>query len=273
MVFRISCSLNSPGDAMDNASALVVFLVAAVAMSCLWGRALWYADEQSSLFRRAQYAVMGYSRWRPAQVRSLLLSAWYYGLGLAAITAFATVARLHPGRLFAIESAHLAPTLLGLVAVISLTNLGVDLACRVTRQGPEQFAALREVPWIRGLGELPSGLAPVAGAVGGIIEEVFFRGVLLWIASEKLGIPPWAAVTLVGALFCLQQMLQLRTGFQVMVIGCGCVAISLVGGLLVVLTRSVIPAIICHGSFVIFFLGHRRDEATGAGADPSEALT
>ena len=59
-------------------------------------------------------------------------------------------------------------------------------------------------------------------------------------------------------LFLLEQLVQLRTPFQAMIISGSCVAISLVGGLLVLQTGSVIPAALCHASFVIFFMSPER---------------
>jgi membrane protease YdiL (CAAX protease family) len=95
---------------------------------------------------------------------------------------------------------------------------------------------------------------PVAAVLAAVVEETFFRGVLLRVITDRLLLSPWVAMVRTGDLFIFQQLLQVRTGFQALVIGCGCAAISLVGGSLVVLTGSVVPAIIAHGSFVLFFL-------------------
>jgi len=94
-----------------------------------------------------------------------------------------------------------------------------------------------------------------AAALGGVVEETLYRGVLLQIMTVKLLVAPAVAITAVGALFTLQQLLQVKTFFQAVVIGCSCAAISLVGGSLVVITGSVVPAVLCHASFV-FFMGH-----------------
>jgi hypothetical protein len=71
------------------------------------------------------------------------------------------------------------------------------------------------------------------------------------------------AIVVAGTLFVLQQLIQVQTPFQAMVIGSSCVAISLVGGLLVVFSGSILPALISHGSFVLFFM------AQGAGVAPT----
>ncbi|MBX3745294.1 MAG: CPBP family intramembrane metalloprotease [Verrucomicrobiae bacterium] len=257
---------------MPSAVSIAVFLAMAAGASWLWGRTLWYADERSRLFRSVQFAAMGYSRRRPAEVRSLLLTSIYLGAGLLIAAGFGWAYGIRPAELIASRSDPWGPTLLGLVAVISLTNLGVELACAMTRQGgPERFAELREIPWIRGLEVLPPRVAVILGAVSGMVEEWVFRGVLLEIATSRVGLGPWTAVAVVGALFCGQQLLQLRTRFQATVVGGGCVAISFVGGVLVMLTGSVIPAVVCHGSFVVFFLGRWRRNPGGDPAGIPEA--
>lgn len=107
---------------------------------------------------------------------------------------------------------------------------------------------------MKGLRDLPPKAVVVGAALGAMVEELFFRGVLVLILTQKLLVAPWLAVMIAGALFVLEQLVQLRTAFQAMVIGSSCVAISLVGGLLVVATGSVVPAVLCHVSFVVFFI-------------------
>jgi membrane protease YdiL (CAAX protease family) len=252
--------------------ALSGFLAAAVVVSFLWGRALWYFDERSAVFRRWVLFAMGYTRRRIGEVRSLLLSAIYYGLGLLLGLLFAAVLGLPVSSLFSISAAYLGMVVIGSVGEISLTNLLVDLSCRVTGQvGPERFAEVQEIPWLKGIRQLPGAAAPVVAAVGGIVEELFFRGFLLRIMTERLFVAPLAAVAIAGTLFCLQQLVQVRTAFQALVIGCGCVAISLVGGALVVVTGNVVPAALCHASFVLFFLGRRDAASAGPNHRRTEA--
>ena len=77
--------------------------------------------------------------------------------------------------------------MLGIVAEISLANLFVDLGCRLTGQGgPERFAELREIPWMKGLRKLPAAAVPIVAALAGAVEEVFFRGVLLLVLTTRL---------------------------------------------------------------------------------------
>jgi membrane protease YdiL (CAAX protease family) len=247
-------------------SAVVVggFLVAATFVSLIWGRVLWYLDERSQAFRRWAFVAMGYTSRMLGEVRSGLLSFIYYGFGLFAAFLFLLVFGLRPSTLISFSVAHLSLAVLGAIGEISLTSLLVDLTCRATGQGgPEQFVEVREIPWIKGLLQLPPSVVPFAAALGGIVEELFFRGVLLRILTDKLLVAPLAAVAITGALFCVQQLIQLRTTFQAMVICCSCVAISFIGGLLVVLSGSLVPAVLSHASFVVFFMTQGNDDSVG----------
>ena len=74
---------------MRNPVTLGAFLVAAVVVSLVWGRSLWYCAERSQAFRRWVFFIMGFIGRPLEQVRSLLLSLIYCGLGLLAAVLFA----------------------------------------------------------------------------------------------------------------------------------------------------------------------------------------
>ena len=258
---------------MRDPAGVAGFLALAITLSLIWGLVLWYFDERAPSFRLLVFYVMGFTRRKPGEVRSLLLSLIYYGIGLLASLILAVLFDVQATAILSWAPAYFVLSVLGIIAEISLTNLFVDVACRVTGQGgPEQFAEIRQVPWMKGLMEFPAPLVPIAAAFGGIVEEIFFRGVLVHILAYKLSMNPVAAVAIAGVLFCMQQLVQLRTPFQMMVIGSGCVAISLVGGLLVVATGSLIPAVVCHASFVIFFMTQGNDASAGSSARQTQAV-
>jgi membrane protease YdiL (CAAX protease family) len=248
---------------MPEPLALGVFLAAAVVVSVLWGLALWFFAERPHAFRGWVFFAMAFTRRPAGEVRAVLLSAIYYGIGLLAALAFAFAYGLAIRPLVSFTAADLGLVPLGVVGEISVTNLVIHLVCRMTGQGrPEQFAEIGEIPWMKGLRELPSWAVPWAAALGGVTEELLFRGVLLGILAERFLVAPWVAVAIAGALFSLAQLLQVRTAFQAFVLGSSCAAISLGGGLLVLLTRSAVPAVLCHAGFVVFFMA-RPEPARG----------
>jgi len=250
---------------MPNPMMLTLFLAAAAAASLIWGRALWYFAERSQALRRSVFFLMGFTRRPMTQVRSLVLGAIYCGLGLLTVFLFAVGFGLPASRwILSLRQSHLALAVLGAAGEISLTNLLVDLICRIPGVGgPQRLAEMNDVPWIKGVRQLPVGVAPIAAAMGGVVEELFYRGVVQRILTERLLVNAFVAIIIAGLLFYFEQLLQLQTAFQAVVIGCSCVAISAVGGILVILTGSIVPAVFAHASFVLFFMTQGSDAPTG----------
>lgn len=236
-----------------------LILLGMLAVTLVWGRVLWYFDDRSSLLPRAVLFALGYTRRTADEVRALLLAGLYYGGGLLASALFVVAFGLDVSALFSLALDHPLLVLLGALAEISLSDLFVSLYCAAAGAGPERFAEMRSIPWMEGLRKLPDAAVPWGAAAGAAVEELFFRGVLITVLIARLGFAPAVAVAIAGALFCLQQLIQVRTPFQGAVIGAGSLAISLVGGFLVVHAGSVLPAILCHCAFVVFYL--RRGEA------------
>jgi hypothetical protein len=190
---------------MPDGVLLGAFLTGGVVVSVLWGLSLWYFYERSKLLRHWILYAMGFTRRQSGEVWALLLSAIYYGIGLLASLLFIYAFGLSLSTMFSFSPTYLCLAILGVVSEISLTNLFVDLLCKVTAQGtPEKFAELKEIPWMKGLRELPSMAAAVGAALGAAVDELFFRGVLLLILTQKLLIVPPPALMVVGALFCLE---------------------------------------------------------------------
>jgi hypothetical protein len=240
---------------MPDIVLIAAVLAATLILSVLWGLALQYLDERSPALRRWVFTAMSWTHRRSSEVRAVILSVIYCGLGLAGALVLVVAFDLPLGALATLAPAQVGLIVLGAVAEISLTSLFGALSCGLTGQGtPKQVAEIAEIPWIQGLRALPPVAVPIVAAVAGMVEEVFFRGVLLLIFATRLRLPPFAAIGLAGVLFWLEQMVQLRTRFQAMIISGSCFAISIVGGLLVLQSGSVVPAALCHASFVIFFM-------------------
>lgn len=254
---------------MNDPITLAGFLTTALCFAVGWGRLLWYLAEHSVLVRRATIAALAHTRRPLPEVRSWLLTVLYCGTGLLVGFLFAAVWRLPPETRRPDLGTQVALTLLGTTGAISFTALWVHAGSSLMRAGPERFREMREVPWMAGLRQFPPAFVPWVAAGSAAVEELLFRGVLLRLLLDRFGVAAWIAIAVAGALFCLQQLLQLRTPFQRMVVGGACVALSLAGGLLVVLTGGGLSAVICHASFVVFYLpergtGNRQQRAAGA---------
>jgi membrane protease YdiL (CAAX protease family) len=238
---------------MSDVLLLSGFLAAVTAATIVWARSLWYLSERSSLPRRAVFFVLGRSHRAPGEIRACVLSLVYYGLGLLAILLFVTAFKFPLSTIAGFRVDDVPWVVIGAVGEISLSCLLVELGCRFTGNQVERYAEIGDIPWMKALGQLPPTVAPAMAALAGAIEEAFFRGALLGILTRTLFVAPLPAVVIAGGLFCLGQLLQVQTTFQAMVIASASIAISVLGGLLVMARGSVVPAILCHISFVVFF--------------------
>lgn len=238
---------------------LIAFVITVLIVSVLWGRILWFLGDHYQGFSSFVFFIMNFTRRGYREIKALLLGAIYYIFGLLA--AFALWAGFAFGQPigFGLSLTDIPLIALGIVGQISLSNLLVSVYGASVRPAPfNQFDELKNIPWIRGIMDLPPRLAPAAAALGGIVEELLFRGVVLQIMVQEFQASPLVAVGLAGTLFLLQQLLQVQTRFQAVLIGSGCTAISLVGGLLVTCSASVVPALLCHAAFVVFYLDTRK---------------
>jgi hypothetical protein len=161
-----------------------------VVISVLWGLSLWYFYERSQLLRHWILYATGFTRRQSEEVRALLLNAIYYGIGLLAWLLFICAFGFSLSAMFSSSPTHLYLAILGVVGEISLSNLLVDFLCKVMGQGkPDKFAELKEISWMKGLLELPPKAVTVGAAFGAVVEELFFRGVLLLVLTQKRGRP------------------------------------------------------------------------------------
>ncbi len=224
---------------------------------------LWYLSDRARFVQPLVLRLMGRVPLGAGAIRSMLLSGAYLAAGLAGAAAVAGLAGLPAGAWLGLRPDDAGLILLGVVAEVSLCNLLVSLYVVAVGPGRVPFAEIAEIPWMEGIRAASPAVAPLLGAAAAAVEEMFFRGAVLLVLWERSNAA--VAIVLAGVLFWLQQVVQVRTRFQAVVISAGCLSISLVGGLLVVASGSVVPAVICHAAFVIFFF--RRD-GSRAGRDP-----
>lgn len=233
------------------------FLAAAATVSLAWGKLLWYCNERSDAFRRLLFFAISLSHLRPPAIQSLFLGAIYYTFGFVASALFAVVCRIPVAQLFAWHGFSWPVVVLGVIGEISLAGLLVEIGCRIpTRLDTERVGQeVREIPWIKGIEQLPAVTVPLLAAAGGAMEELFFRGVLLTTMIHRYHFSSAIAIAIAAFLFCVQQVLQVRTSTQALLMTWSCVSISLIGGLLVLVTGNVVASILCHASFGVFWVG------------------
>jgi hypothetical protein len=154
-----------------------------------------------------------------------------------------------------------ALTLLAGLGAAALTTFAMTTIYAI-RPGVDIPGAVANVRWIQEILVLPRQVRWLVPMVSAAVEEFFFRGVALTGLSAA-GAPPWWAIAISGAVFTTGQVVLTETRLQALVLGLSSIVLSVVGGLLVVVTGSVIPAILVHASFAGYYTnaGARRPTA------------
>lgn len=142
-------------------------------------------------------------------------------------------------------------TVLAITGSAAITAFAMSVLYSV-RPTLDVASSVSSVGWISQILVLPvqwRWLVPMSSAA---FEEFFFRGVLCG-GMMVAGAEPWAAILWSGLAFTIGQVLLTERPLQAVVLAVSSVVISIVGGLLLIVTGSVIPAIVMHASFAGFY--------------------
>lgn len=153
-----------------------------------------------------------------------------------------------------IDSKYLHLVIIGTLAEISLTSIFNGFFDATGKKlGINTIDEIRKIKWIIGISFLPKWSMPLAAALGAFFEEIIFRGIFMIVAINQYHVAPWIVMILSVLLFLYDQVIQLDTLAQICIIGLSSIIISVIGALLVVHTGSILPAVIAHTSFVVFY--------------------
>lgn len=154
-------------------------------------------------------------------------------------------------------------TALAVLGTAALTAFAMSVIY-VVRPSVDIAAAVNSVEWISQVMVLPARWRWLVPAASAAVEEFFFRGVLCG-GLLLTGVPPWIAIAVAGAAFTVTQALLTENGLQALILTLSSVLLSVVGGLLLVVTGSVVPAIVTHAAFAAFYAGGSGSPTSPAG--------
>lgn len=233
--------------------SVIIFLLFATIFVVAWGRVLWYFSVRSKAINKLAVYLLSYSAYSYDQMQALILSQIYYGFGLLGSIMLIFFFPLDLFALFSVNADHFWFFILGLAAELGVVSLLIGLFRDLFMPTIDLQAEMKDIPWISGILKLPKGFLALAPALAGLVEEIFFRGILLMILLNYFNLAVWAAVTLVTILFIFEQLIQVQDRHQFIAIGSGCLAISVVGSILVIISGSIIPAGLAHAAFLMFY--------------------
>ncbi len=231
---------------------LYIFLLLAAAYSLLWGRIMFINANRNYTARFCLF-IMRFSRAKQRDIHSLFLGIIYLLTGLLGSLIFSIIFKINILKYFALQEDFFIFIFVGIFAEMSIANMLMLMLGSLTPHINYQ-KEISSIKWIKEVFKLPRFLIPLAPTLGGFFEELFFRGVLLIILLRFYpAIGFLAAIAIVTVLFALQQGIQTNSFPQAGAMALASLAISGIGSLLVIHTGSILPAVIAHCSFIIFY--------------------
>lgn len=236
----------------------------AVAAVVIWLAAYRLPFASARARKRFRLTVSSHTGMPPRLVFPVLGTIIYLLLAAGAVVTVAVVSRVSVSDLlgadFGVDT--IAITLLAVLGASAATAFGMSLlyAIRPTVDVP---GAVSNVGWVREVMVLPPRWRWIVPMSSAAMEETFFRGVLL-VGLLAADVPAWVAIALAGLVFTAGQVVLTENLVQAIVLAISSVVLSIVGGLLVVVTGGVIPALVVHAAFAGYY--------TNSGSRPSQPV-
>ncbi|WP_353616876.1 CPBP family glutamic-type intramembrane protease [Sulfolobus sp. S-194] len=147
-------------------------------------------------------------------------------------------------------------TILLILANISFSDFGgIIFLLLYNFNYAKLYKNLSQIIWIKNIELFGSKYYnKIAFLLSPLSEEIIFRGVLLPFLIYKFNLNIIESLLITSLLFTYQQILYLKNKYQLLIIGISSFIISFINGIGVILTNSIIPAIIAHEIFVILYI-------------------
>lgn len=208
----------------------------------------------SKYIRQLSYRIMGVLDADYDVTYSSIMAFIYYSVAILGIVVIFLLYNENIIRYLYIDPVYIYFIVIGSLAEISITGIVNGFVSAFAKEaGINTIDEIRKIKWITGISLMPKWSMSLIAAFGGFFEEIIFRGVFMIVAINQYHMAAWIAIVLSVILFLYHQIIQLDTPTQMCIIGSASLIISIIGALMVVYTGSILPAVIAHTSFVIFY--------------------
>lgn len=236
---------------------LMLTLSAMLICSLVMGRILFWLDN-TAFINRISRRLLAFIPWDYEEIKSSFLGLWYYLLPLLFTVLFCATFS-HPVFSFLFIHPHylgfIPLTMLAEISVATLMSGCLTLfsdTCNWSRE-------IGSISWIASIRKRNKMVAPLVPLLAAFVEELFFRGVIfliLYTRFPQLGLLGATAIS--TALFTAEQMLfteNPRQGLSMLLAPAG---MSVVACLATAYTGSLLPALLAHETFLLFYFGRFR---------------
>lgn len=193
--------------------------------------------------------------WEYEEIQSSLIGLVYYLVPCLFIVALCVPYRFNIFSYFTLQPRDIPfvlLTILGELSVITMLSGCLTLVSQTTDWTKE----IGNIAWIDSIRHRNKIIAPFVPVFGAFFEEVFFRGIvflLVYVNFPEYGF--LLPLFLSNILFALQQVLFTNNRKQALSMALGSVGIATVACTSIVYTASILPCLLSHITFLIFYFG------------------
>ena len=240
---------------MNKYIELAVFLFAACSFSVIWGKSV-DGLAKSKIVTKLALRLMNYFRAPLDKIKFFVIWFSYIFISLSGTITCCIVYNIN--LLDFLFSDNVGDILLyafiGFVFQFEISSV-LLLIFSLLKSDTNWYKIVSEINWVKVSFNLPRKIRVLYPSSAALFEELFFRcSIFLVLLLRYDWVPLPISMLIVAALFIVEQVVCTQKFKQAIAMSAGSLAISLAGCLMIVITGSIIPAIICHEMYVIFYM-------------------
>lgn len=240
---------------MNRYIELIIFLSIASLFSVFWGKSV-DGLAKSKLVKKFSLFLMNYFRAPLDKIKFFVIWFSYILISFAGSVICCSIYGVNLFKF--LFSGNVSDTILytfiGFIFQFEISSV-LLLIFSILKSDTNWYRIISEINWVKVSFNLPRKIRILYPTSAALFEELFFRcSVFLVLLTKFDWIPLPISMLIVAALFIIEQVVCTQKVKQAIAMSAGSLAISLAGCLMIVITGSIIPAIICHEMYVIFYL-------------------
>lgn len=240
---------------MNKYIELTIFLVAVSSFSVIWGKSV-DGLAKSKIVTKLALRLMNYFRAPLDKIKFYVIWFSYIIISISGTIVCCAVYDINlfnflfSGKTYDI----ILYTFIGFIFQFEISS-ALLLIFSILKSDTNWYKIISEINWVKVSFNLPRRIRVLYPTSAALFEELFFRcSVFLVLLLKFDWVPLPISILIVAVLFIIEQVVCTQKFKQAIAMSAGSLAISLAGCLMIVITGSIIPAIICHEMYVIFYL-------------------
>lgn len=240
---------------MNRYIELIIFLSIASLFSVFWGKSV-DGLAKSKLVNKFSLFLMNYFRAPLDKIKFFVIWFSYILISFAGTVICCSIYGLNLFKFLLSGSVYdtILYTFIGFIFQFEISSV-LLLVFSILKSDTNWYRIINEINWVKVSFNLPRKIRIMYPTSAALFEELFFRCSIFLVLLTKFDwVPLPISMLIVAALFIIEQVVCTQKVKQAIAMSAGSLAISLAGCLMIVITGSIIPAIICHEMYVIFYL-------------------